>query len=434
MKLLECVPNFSEGRDINIINKISGAIAAVNTIKILHTDIGEAANRTVITFIGEPEAVIEAAFQAIKTAGELIDMTKHQGVHPRIGATDVCPLIPLKGITMEETIEFSKKLAKRVSKELHIPVYLYENSATAPHRKNLADIRKGEFEGLEEKMKQPEWQPDFGFSIADFRLPNLHTHQSKIQNPKSKIAGATVIGARNFLVAFNVNLDTQDVSIAKKIAAEMRESGIQRKEISELERHVKNAKLENEYLEMKVKRLKLLMESLKMSTEVEKFHQDGTEKTDRFLGHIEKLELNAARLKQQSEKMLKTADKLKYELDLSRLNTYHFNLLSVKAIGWYIEEYNRAQVSMNLTDTEVTSVHIAYEMCKKAAEKYGVKVTGSELIGLIQEQVLVDAGMFYSKNDENLDVDEFVDLGVVHLGLNDLKPFDVEERVIDYLI
>ncbi len=347
MKLLECVPNFSEGRDIAIINKIAAAIESVNSIKILYIDSGEAANRTVITFVGEPDAVIEAAFQAIKTAGELIDMTQHKGVHPRIGATDVCPLIPLSDIAMEETVVLSKKLAQRVGEELGIPVYLYENSGSAAHRKNLADIRRGEYEGLEEKMKHPDWKPDYGrFLIFDFGFSIEQDNKSKIQNPKSKIqnTGATVIGARDFLVAYNVNLDTQDVSIAKKIAAEIREK-------------------------------------------------------------VETLQCNVST-----------------------------HLKSVKAIGWYIEEYQRAQVSMNLTNIQVTSVHTAFEACKKIAEKYGVSVTGSELIGLIPEKVLLDAGKFYEPHHSTLTLSSLIAIAVKHLGLDELKPFNPNERVIEFFL
>ena len=359
--LLECVPNFSEGRDLSIINKIAAAIESVPQVKILHTDIGFAANRTVITFAGEAKAVIEAAYQAIKIAAELIDMSKHTGVHPRIGATDVCPLVPLSGISMAQTVELSKKLAHRVGKDLRIPVFLYENSASFPNRKNLADIRKGGYEGLQKKMQDPNWHPDFLGSYLPGEGNHFSDAYKEILNFPLK-AGATVIGARDFLIAYNVNLDTQDVSIAKEIAADVRESG--RKTLP------KN-----------------------------------------FSNH----------------------NSLIINSDLT--------LKSVKAIGWYIPEYQRAQVSMNLTDINITSVHTAFETCKIAAQKYGVRVTGSELIGLIPEKVLIDAGKFYeskerlNNGDENIiENSALIQTAIKHLGLDELKPFNSNERVIEYVL
>ncbi len=372
--LLECVPNFSEGRDVSIINKIAAAIEAVPQVKILHTDIGFAANRTVITFAGEGEAVIKAAYKAIKTAAELIDMTKHTGIHPRIGATDVCPLIPLSGISMEQTVKLSKKLARRVGNELNIPVYLYENSARLPHRKSLADIRKGEYEGLQQKMLLAEWQPDFFGEDSSKKVNNFSNlkqyllHFSTRISPVPLKAGATVIGARDFLIAFNVNLNSQDKNIAKKIASDIRESG---------------KKMNDELL-------------------------------------IDNSNLISPNLSLISKSL---------------------RLKSVKAIGWYIPEYQRAQVSMNLTDIKITSVHTAFEVCKKAAQKYGVRVTGSELIGLIPEKVLVDAGKFYEKEqrldnrDENLlDNSSLIKIAVKHLGLDELTPFYPTDRVIEYVL
>ncbi len=345
-QLIECVPNFSEGRDPQILEKIADSVKSVDGVKLLDVDPGKATNRTVFTFVGEPALVVEAAFRAIRKASELIDMSKHSGEHPRMGATDVCPLVPVSGISMEETVEWSKKLAKRVGEELQIPVYLYEFSATAPYRKNLADIRSGEYEGLEEKMKKPDWKPDFG--PAEF-------------NAKS---GATVIGARNFLVAYNINLNTTSTRRANAIAFDVREKG-------------------------RVKR-------------------EGDPLTGKPL------------------------------LDENGNQIFEPGLLkSVKAIGWYIEEYEIAQISMNLTDITVCSVHEAYEAVKKKAEERGVRVTGSELVGLIPKQALLDAGRFYLNMQERsagIPEREIIKIAVKSLGLDELKPFDPEKKVIEYLI
>jgi glutamate formiminotransferase / formiminotetrahydrofolate cyclodeaminase len=344
-KIIECVPNFSEGRDESIIQAIATAIHNVEGVKLLHIDSGKAANRTVMTFAGAPEAVVEAAFQGIKKAAELIDMRLQTGEHPRIGATDVCPLIPISNVTMEETIEWSKKLAAKVGDPLspddvgmsylHIPTFLYENSASKPERRNLANIRIGEYEGLKLKLTLPDWKPDFGPS--EF-------------NPRT---GATVIGARDFLIAYNVNLNTKDVNIAKKIAQTVRESGY-----------------------------------LVTSPNGEKQRQAGL-------------------------------------------------LKSVKAIGWFIEEFNCAQVSMNLTNIDVTSVHHAFEACSEIAQKYGAKVTGSELIGLMPKRVMMEAGLYFleKKNeDTNVSEMEIIDAGVEGLGLSDLAFFNPKERIIEYLL
>jgi glutamate formiminotransferase / formiminotetrahydrofolate cyclodeaminase len=344
-KIIECVPNFSEGRNEQVIQAIADAIRSVEGVKLLHIDSGKAANRTVMTFAGAPEAVVEAAFQGIKKAAELIDMRLQTGEHPRIGVTDVCPLIPISGVTMEETIEWSKKLAAKVGAPLspddvgmsclHIPTFLYENSASKPERRNLANIRSGEYEGLKQKLASPEWQPDFGPSAF-----NPHT-------------GATVIGARDFLVAYNVNLNTKDVNIAKKIAQTVRESG--------------------------------------------------------YLVALPNGE------KQRQAGLLK----------------------SVKAIGWFIEEFNCAQVSMNLTNIDVTSVHQAFETCSEIAQKHGAQVTGSELIGLMPKRVMMEAGLYFlEKQNQDIGVSEMaiIDAGVVGLGLSDLSFFEPRERIIEYLL
>ena len=335
-KIIECVPNFSEGRDERIIQAIAGAIRHVKGVKLLHIDSGKAANRTVMTFAGAPEAVVEAAFQGIKKAAELIDMRLHTGEHPRIGATDVCPLIPISGVTMEETVEWSKILAEKVGRgPLSISTFLYENSASKPERRNLANIRSGEYEGLKQKLALRDWQPDFGPSEFDPRT------------------GATVIGARDFLIAYNVNLNTKDVKIAQNIAKTVRESG--------------------------------------------------------YIVPLPNGE------KQRQAGLLK----------------------SVKAIGWYIEEFGCAQVSMNLTNIDVTSVHQAFETCSEIAQKHGVQVTGSELIGLMPKRVMMAAGVYFlQKKNQDINVSEMVilDAAVAGLGLSDLAFFNPKERIIEYLL
>jgi len=334
-QIIECVPNFSEGKNANTLAAISAAIKSITGVKLLHIDRGEAANRTVFTFAGEPQQVVDAAFEAMKVAGTLIDMRTQKGEHPRIGATDVCPLVPIANITMEEVKEYALQLGDKAAKELKIPIYLYEHSAKSTNRKNLATIRSGEYEGLAQKMKSPEWQPDFG----------------KHFNPQT---GATVLGARNFLIAYNANLDTNSVDIANQIARDIRESG----------KVVKNAN----------------GEKVRISGECK----------------------------------------------------------SLKAIGWYIEEYGKAQVSMNLTNFNITGIHEAYEACKKTAKKYGATVTGSELIGLIPLTAILDAGHFYANKSGQLSTEltekELIHIAVEELGLAELNPFNFEERIIEYLL
>lgn len=332
-KLIECVPNFSEGRDLNIIKQITDRIESVEGIKLLNVDPGNATNRTVVTFVGEPEAVIEAAFRGIQKAAELIDMSKHKGEHPRMGATDVCPLIPIAGITMEETVEYAKKLGEKVGKELKLPVYLYEAAQSDASRKNLSVIRAGEYEGFFTKIKQPDWKPDFG--------PAEYSTKS----------GATVIGARDFLIAYNANLNTTSVRRANSVAFDIRENG----------RKVKNDK-------------------------GEEIVQPGTCK-------------------------------------------------SVKAIGWFIEEYGIAQVSMNLTNINVTPLHIAFDECVKSAYNRGMRVTGSELVGLVPLKSLTDAGKYFlEKQNRSTGVSEkeLVRIAIKSLGLDELSPFKPEERIIEY--
>ncbi len=344
-QLIECVPNFSEGYDMGKIKEITDVIEAVEGVKLLDVDPGKATNRTVVTFVGTPDEVIEAAFLAMKKASEVIDMSKHHGEHPRFGATDVCPLIPISNITMEETVNYAHKLAERAGKELGIPIYCYEFAATEEKRKNLAYCRAGEYEGLKNKFADPKMKPDFG--PAEF---NAFVEKS----------GATAISARNFLVAYNVNLNTTSTRRANAIAFDVRENGRAKKENGKLVKDEKGV-------------------------------------TVRIPGTLKK----------------------------------------VKAIGWFIEEYGVAQISMNLTDITVTSVHKAYEEVKKSAESRGIRVTGSELVGLIPLQSLLDAGKFYLKKQERsvgVSDAEIIKIAVKSLGLDELKPFIPEERIIEYLL
>jgi glutamate formiminotransferase/formiminotetrahydrofolate cyclodeaminase len=337
-QLIECVPNISEGRDRAKIDAIAAVVETVEGVRLLDVDPGKATNRTVITFVGEPGPVCEAAFRLIKKAQELIDMRSHKGEHPRFGATDVCPLVPIGGISMEETAEHARKLAARVGGELGIPVYCYEAAATEEKRRNLANNRSGEYEGLPQKLSDPAWRPDFGPAAFSDSVAR---------------SGAIAIGARNFLVAYNVNLNTTSTRRANAIAFDIREAG----------RKVKQA--------------------------------DGSE--------------------------LQVPGKLK----------------SVKGIGWFIEEYGIAQLSLNLTDITVTPVHIAFdEACRSAAER-GIRVTGSELVGLIPKQSLLDAADFYlARQERSLGIPERekIKLAVKSLGLDDLGPFDPQKKVIEYML
>ncbi|MBS1513218.1 MAG: glutamate formimidoyltransferase [Bacteroidetes bacterium] len=334
MQLIECVPNFSEGNDLNIIKQITDAIEKVEGVRLLNVDPGKATNRTVVTFVGEPAQVIEAAYQAIKKSGELIDMSKHKGEHPRMGATDVCPLIPIANITMEETAAYAQQLAKRVGEAQQLPVYLYEAAQPDKNRNNLSVIRAGEYEGFFKKIKQPEWKPDFGPVEFDAKR------------------GATVIGARDFLVAYNVNLNTTSTRRANAIAFDVREAG-------------RNIEVNGK-----------------------KVNQPGT-------------------------------------------------LKSVKAIGWFIEEYGVAQISMNLTNINITPVHIAFdEVCRKADAR-GIRVTGSELVGLIPLKAMLDAGKYFlqkQKRSIGVSEKELIKIAIKSMGLDELGPFIPEERIIEYLL
>ena len=345
-RIIECVPNFSEGRDMSVIKQITDAIEATGGVRLLDVDPGKDTNRTVVTFVGDPDSVIEAAFAAVKRAAELIDMSKHQGAHPRMGATDVCPLVPVSGITMAETVIYARRLAERIGNELGIPVYCYEDAAFRPERKNLASCRAGEYEGLPKKLIDPEWKPDFG--PASF----------------NKRSGATAVGARDFLVAFNVNLNTTSVRRANAIAYDVREKGRPAREGNPLTGKIK---------------------------------------------------------KDENGEPVMIPGSLK----------------SVKAIGWFIEEYGIAQISMNLTNISVTPVHIAFdEVCRKA-EARGVRVTGSELVGLIPLKSLLDAGKYFlnkQKRSTGVSDEELIKIAVRSMGLNEIHPFKPEDKIIEYVM
>jgi glutamate formiminotransferase/formiminotetrahydrofolate cyclodeaminase len=344
--IIECVPNFSEGRRPEVIEAIATSIRQVDGVKLLDIDPGKATNRTVMTMAGPPEHIIEAAFQAIKTAASLIDMRTHTGEHPRMGSTDVCPLIPISGITMEETAQYAHRLAKRVGHELNIPVYMYEAATKNPGRKNLAVIRAGEYEGFAVKMQDAQWQPDYGPSTFN------------------EGAGATVIGARDFLIAYNVNLNTRSVRKANSVAFDIREKG-------------------------RIKRI-----------------------GDPVTGEI---------MRDEHGEAIREDGLLK----------------GVKAIGWYIDEYGIAQVSMNITNIQMTSLHKAFDACVESATTWGLRVTGSELVGLVPLQVMLDAGRHYLKKQglSSASADkELIHIAVKSMGLDELAPFDPKKKIIEYLL
>jgi len=342
LRIVECVPNFSEGRDRGIIDQITESIKQVEGVALLDVDPGADTNRTVVTFVGDPESAVEAAFQAIKRASELIDMSKHSGAHARMGATDVCPFIPVSGMSMEDCADLARKLGERVGAELDIPVYLYEFAASSPERQNLATVRAGEYEGLEAKLQDSNWKPDFG--------------EAKF-NPRS---GATVIGARKFLIAYNINLNTRDRKKATDIALEVREAGRNKRD------PVTN-----------------------------KFIRDE----------------NGVPIKRPG------------------------TLKAVKAVGWYIDEYNMAQISMNLVDQEVTPIHVAFDEVAKQADLRGLRVSGSELVGLIPLNAMLDAGKYFLKKQNSstaVSEAELIRIAIQSMGLNEISPFIPEERIIEY--
>lgn len=348
-QLIECVPNFSEGRNAATIEQIAEVIRQSEGVKLLNVDPGKATNRTVYTFVGEPCYVIDAAFRAIKKAAELIDMRHHSGEHPRFGATDVCPLVPIANITMEETTEWARKLAKRVGEELEIPVFCYEFAAYSEQRRSLANCRSGEYEGLQNKLELPEWKPDFGPAVW---------------NEKVAGTGATAIGARNFLIAYNINLNTTSVRRANSVAFDVREAG--------------------------------------------RVMREG----DPITGKI---------LKDENGEPLRTPGTLQ----------------KVRAIGWFIEEYGIAQISMNLTDITVTPVHVAFdEVCRKSSER-GIRVTGSELVGLIPLEAMLEAGRYFLRKQQRstgVSDAELIKIAIKSLGLDELAPFDPQNRIIEYML
>ena len=343
MKLIECVPNFSEGKQTNVINQITDAIKETEGVTLLDVDPGKDTNRTVVTFIGSPEAVITAAYEAIKTASDLIDMRKHIGEHPRMGATDVCPFIPIANVTMDECVEYSKRLADKVSKDLNIPIYLYENSSNSDLRKSLSNIRSGQYEGMEEKIKLKEWIPDYGEPIFN------------------KESGVTAIGAREFLIAYNINLNTQDKKKATDIALDIRETGRAKRD--------KDGKI----------------------------------------------------IRDKNNNIIKKPGTLTY----------------CKAVGWYIDEYNIAQVSINLTNYKKNSIHKTFEEVRKQARKRGLRVTGSEIVGLVPKKALIDCGIYYlmkQKKSTGIPENDIINIAIQSLGLNEISIFDKNKKIIENMI
>ncbi len=348
-KLIECVPNFSEGRDLGVIKQITDEVEKVDGVKLLDVDPGATTNRTVVTFVGTPDEVVEAAFKAVKKAQELIDMRCHKGDHPRFGATDVCPLIPISGVTMDEVAEYTRKLGRRLGDELGIPVYLYENAATEEKRRNLANCREGEYEGLKDKLSNPDWKPDFG--PAEF-------------NESVARSGATAVGARDFLIAVNFNLNSTSTRRANAIAFDVREKG------------------------------------------------RALRKGNPITGPII--------LDEKGEPM-----------------TQPGTLKGTKAIGWFIEEYGIAQVSMNITNLSETPLHVAFDEVSEKAQKRGLRVTGLEIVGLVPKTAIIDAGKYYlTKQKRSLGVTdaELVKIAIKSMGLDDLKPFDPAEKIIEYVL
>ncbi len=345
-KLIECVPNFSEGRDSAVLEQIVAAIRSAEGVSFLDMDPGKATHRTVTTFVGSPDAVVEGAFRGIEAASRLIDMRKHEGEHPRFGATDVCPFIPVSGASMEDCIACAKALGERVGRELNIPVYLYESAASAPHRRNLASVRAGEYEGIAAKIKQAEWKPDYG--PAEF-------------NPKS---GNIAIGARDFLIAFNVNLNTTSVRRANSVAFDVREAG--------------------------------------------RIQREGDPATGKIV-----LDKNGEPVRIPG------------------------TCKGVKAIGWFIEEYGIAQISMNLADLSQTPLHLAFDACVQSAHERGMRVTGSELVGLVPLEAMLEAGRYFlrkQKRSTGISEGELIRLTIKSMGLDELGPFDPKQRIIEYCI
>ncbi len=341
-KIVECVPNFSEGRDRSVIDTITAEITKINGANLLDVDPGEATNRTVVTIAGDPEPVIEAAFQAIKKASELIDMSKHSGAHPRFGATDVCPFVPVAGMTMDDCVELAKRLGKRVGDELGIPIYLYEYAAQRPERKNLANCRAGEYEGLAARPGNPKWTPDFGPDIFNVK------------------SGATAISAREFLIAWNINLNSVDSKIASRIANRIREKGF--------------AKMDGK-----------------------NYVRDGEGNVVFIPGKFK----------------------------------------GTKAVGWFIDEYQRAQISINITNHHISPIHEIFDFACELSSEFGVRITGSELVGLVPLDAMVDAGRYYLKKQKRItgvSEEELVRTAIMSMGLDEVAPFDPQDKIIEYRI
>ena len=391
-RLIECVPNFSEGQKPEIIKQITDEIEKVEGVKLLDVDPGYDMNRTVVTFIGKPEAVEIAAFNAIKKAAEVIDMSKHKGTHPRMGATDVCPFVPITGVTVEECIELSKRVAKRVGEELSIPVYLYEKSATTPERVNLAKIRQGEYEALPEKLKDPKWKPDFG--PAEF-------------NAK---VGATVIGVREFLIAYNINLNTREEKYATDIAFELREKGRSARKKTNDKFYFKSEEI------LKYQSGNYPCGSCDF---VGKTFQETVEHCKDAHGFdlIELLELNGIDPSKPEGQSVKIPGLFKH----------------CKAIGWMVPKYDRAQISINLTNYKITSMHDVFDKAVELAEQRGLRVTGSEIVGMVPYPALLETGKYYLRKQQRstgIPVKDILNTAIQSLGLNDVSEFKIEERVL----
>ena len=395
-KLIECVPNFSEGRDLNKINQITDSIKNIEGVTLLDVDPGQDTNRTVVTFIGPPDAVAEAAFQAIKTASQVIDMRQQKGTHPRMGATDVCPFVPVGGVTMDDCIELSKQVGKRVGEELDIPVYLYEHSAQKPERANLPKIRAGEYEGLADKLKDPHWKPDFG--------------QAKF-NPQ---AGATVMGGREFLIAYNINLNTHDKRLADDIAFELREKGRSARIPNPLSNNLLDGKIlrytEGNYPCSSCEDNFTTIDQLRIHC------------TDKHSFDINEFwKSNGYSEEKIIEKAVKKPGIFK----------------DVKAIGWYVETFKRAQISINFNNFKKSTIHDVFDKACELATERGVRVTGSELVGLIPLEAILMAGKHYLKRQgRTIGIPEemLIESSVQSLGLNDVTPFIAEEKIIDFAV
>ncbi len=395
MELVECVPNFSEGRDQSIIDEITGEIEKVDETELKDVDMGADMNRTVVTFVGSPEAVKEAAFKAIKKASELIDMSQHEGSHPRMGATDVCPFVPVKGVNMEDCVEIANEVGRRVGEELEIPVYLYEEAATEEKRENLASVRSGQYEGLEDKLTDPEWKPDYG--PAEW-------------NDWIKKTGSTVIGAREFLIAYNINLNTTNKKIAWDIALEMRNRG-RAKRVNSPDQHY-------------------------WKGEIVRYGED-----EFPCGECDFVGETFAEVHEHTEKehgyCLEDFLQKEYDYDVTDLEgkavKQRGKFDHCKAIGWYVDEYNRAQISINLTNYKKTSIHDVYEFARERARKMGARVTGSEIVGLAPYDALLRSGKYFLEKmnqPKGIPEQDIIETAIQSLGLRDVADFDPDEKLI----